>query len=61
MSRRFVWRDADVTVENKKLTAKAETCPRCGASNYSLMPSDFETAKCAECGELFDQATGKPV
>jgi DNA topoisomerase I len=26
-------------------------CPHCGSREYSLMPTDFETAKCHECGK----------
>ncbi len=31
-------------------TAKPK-CPYCGVSDYSLMPTDFETAKCNKCGK----------
>lgn len=27
------------------------TCPHCGSSDYVLMPTDFETAKCKTCGK----------
>lgn len=26
-------------------------CPHCGSTDYGLMPSDFETAKCHKCGK----------
>ena len=26
-------------------------CPHCGSTDYGLMPSDFETAKCNKCGK----------
>ena len=29
-------------------------CPHCGSLNYSLMPTDFETAKCEDCGKNWD-------
>lgn len=29
-------------------------CPSCGSRKYALMPSDFETAKCAKCGKNWD-------
>ena len=29
-------------------------CPHCGSTKYSLMPTDFETAKCDECGKNWD-------
>jgi hypothetical protein len=25
-------------------------CPHCGSTHYNLMPTDFETAKCSQCG-----------
>jgi len=31
-------------------TAKPK-CPHCGSSDYGLMPTDFETAKCNQCGK----------
>lgn len=39
----------------QKKTAKAKPkCPHCGSAEYSLMPSDFETAKCERCGKNWD-------
>jgi len=29
-------------------------CPHCGSGKYSLMPTDFETAKCDKCGKNWD-------
>jgi predicted GNAT family acetyltransferase len=29
-------------------------CPHCGSSDYGLMPTDFETAKCNACGKNWD-------
>jgi hypothetical protein len=29
-------------------------CPHCGSTKYALMPTDFETAKCDECGKNWD-------
>lgn len=29
-------------------------CPACGSKKYSLMPTDFETAKCQKCGKTWD-------
>jgi hypothetical protein len=34
-----------------KRAATTPKCPHCGASDYSLMPTDFETAKCNSCGK----------
>ena len=28
-------------------------CPKCSSKNIVLMPTDFETAKCKECGKTF--------
>lgn len=28
-------------------------CPHCGSKDFSLMPTDFETAKCKKCGKNF--------
>lgn len=38
------------------MLAKATTprCPKCGSTDYSLMPTDFETAKCNKCGKTWD-------
>ena len=29
-------------------------CPHCGSSKYGLMPTDFETAKCDDCGKNWE-------
>jgi len=29
-------------------------CPHCGSAHYSLMPTDFETAKCEDCGKNWE-------
>lgn len=39
----------------KKITAARATCPKCGSKKYGLMPTDFETAKCSECGKTFEE------
>lgn len=31
--------------------ASSPKCPSCGSKDYGLMPSDFETAKCNDCGK----------
>lgn len=41
-------------------TAKAK-CPHCGSSEYGLMPTDFETAKCHECGKNWEMGLVKGV
>jgi len=33
---------------------KKPVCPHCGSSDYALMPTDFETAKCNDCGRNWD-------
>lgn len=43
------------TGREKGLTAAEKPkCPHCGSSEYSLMPTDFETAKCKSCGKNWD-------
>jgi ribosomal protein L37AE/L43A len=34
--------------------AASPKCPHCGSTKYALMPTDFETAKCEECGKNWD-------
>jgi GNAT superfamily N-acetyltransferase len=44
--------------ELERLTGKQAAgkpkCPHCGSTDYGLMPSDFETAKCNDCGKNWD-------
>jgi uncharacterized Zn ribbon protein len=37
-----------------RVGAKKPKCPHCGSDDYGLMPSDFETAKCNDCGKNWD-------
>jgi len=37
-----------------KSSAAKPKCPHCGSYDYSLMPTDFETAKCDDCGKNWD-------
>jgi transposase-like protein len=37
----------------RAVMAGKDSCPRCGSKKYSLMPADFETAKCAKCGKTW--------
>jgi hypothetical protein len=37
-----------------KQAATKPKCPHCGSTNYSLMPTDFETAKCNDCDKNWD-------
>ena len=37
-----------------KLSSEKPKCPHCGSTKYALMPTDFETAKCEECGKNWD-------
>ena len=41
--------------KSSEVTATATKCPRCGSSNYVLMPSDFESAKCKKCGKVWER------
>lgn len=41
-------------VKQAPKTASKPSCPHCGASDYGLMPTDFETAKCNKCGKTWD-------
>ena len=36
-------------------------CPECGSTEYGLMPSDFETAKCSKCGKTWEIGLVKGV
>src|ERR1700722_17711345 len=38
--------------------ANKQRCPKCGSSKFKLMPTDFETAKCSDCGKNFKAAGG---
>jgi len=38
----------------ERRVAAKPTCPHCGSDDYGLMPSDFETAKCNDCGKNWD-------
>src|SRR5208282_6028803 len=49
------WVKRDTTIvescPNCKLATAKPKCPHCGSSDYGLMPTDFETAKCNQCGK----------
>lgn len=46
---------AHIYAEGLGLTAAAKPkCPHCGSDDYGLMPTDFETAKCNDCGKNWD-------
>ena len=36
-------------------------CPHCGSGNYVLMPTDFETAKCDDCGKNWNHGIVKGI
>jgi hypothetical protein len=38
---------------NKAASGKIK-CPECGSTDYGLMPTDFETAKCSKCGKNWE-------
>lgn len=44
-----------------KTATKKPKCPHCGSSNYGLMPSDFETAKCGDCGKNWNHGIVKGI
>jgi inorganic pyrophosphatase len=40
---------------------KSAKCPKCGSKKFDLMPSDFETAECNDCGKQYNiNVKGKP-
>jgi hypothetical protein len=39
---------------SQKKTAGKPKCPHCGSTEFGLMPTDFETAKCAKCGKNWE-------
>jgi hypothetical protein len=45
----------------RKQSTKKPKCPNCGSSDYSLMPTDFETAKCNDCGKNWDHGIVKGI
>ena len=45
---------------NESKTAKP-SCPKCGSKKYSLMPTDFETAKCKDCGKNWNHGIVKGI
>jgi hypothetical protein len=47
-------RERAVNDDEVKQAAVKPKCPNCGSTKYSLMPTDFETAKCDECGKDWD-------
>lgn len=42
-----------VNDEWNKVIQKAQ-CPNCKSKKFTLMPTDFETAKCKDCGKTYD-------
>lgn len=42
-------------------TTAKPTCPNCGASDYSLLPADFETAECNKCSKQWDHGIVKGI
>ena len=38
--------------------AKSISCPGCGSKKIVLMPTDFETAKCKDCGKTWQTKKG---
>jgi hypothetical protein len=50
-----------ISVRDGNKTAAAPKCPSCGSTDYSLMPTDFETAKCNDCGKNWDHGIVKGI
>lgn len=50
----------DIGKIRARLEAGAKKCPRCGSTEHALMPTDFETAKCTDCGNLWEIGAGGP-
>ena len=50
-------RSASLPYHKRKIHATialgAKACPHCRSKKFSLMPTDFETAKCKTCGKTF--------
>lgn len=47
---------ASLPYRRKKITASNKNpvrCPECKGTSYWLMPTDFETAKCQQCGKTW--------
>lgn len=51
---------ASKLIANRRL-ASGPKCPHCGSKDYGLMPSDFETAKCNECGKNWNHGIMKGI
>lgn len=45
----------------ERRVAAKPTCPHCGSDDYGLMPTDFETAKCNDCGKNWDHGIVKGI
>jgi len=50
-----------VAWSDPKIAGKEPKCPHCGASDYVLMPTDFETAKCNKCGKNWNHGIVKGI
>src|SRR5208282_2757497 len=46
---------------NCRTAAAKPKCPHCGSDDYGLMPTDFETAKCNDCGKNWDHGIVKGI
>jgi len=58
----FSQEDKDGMLKSMGITgAKKQKCPECGSTEYSLMPTDFETAKCDKCGKNWNHGIVKGV
>ncbi len=55
ISGEVIIRECPIHGEQRATIASSKPkCPHCGSTEYSLMPSDFETAKCDKCGKNWD-------
>jgi hypothetical protein len=46
---------------NCRTAAEKPKCPHCGSDDYGLMPTDFETAKCNDCGKNWEHGIVKGI
>lgn len=42
----------------RRISAATAKCPHCGSKKHALMPTDFEMAKCEDCGKTFEINAG---
>ncbi len=51
-----IFKEAFLRIEDMRKAGKNyKVCPECGSPNFGLMPTDFETAKCSDCGKNYSR------